>query len=154
MAKRDKDLAEALLKIAAQLNVEGARIERGSRHPCLLGQLEGRTLRYAFAGSTGSRRTHQNTLSDFRSHIRAEWPSAATEFARTAAAGKRSAPRTRSQFSSTLADMIQHEKAGEPADRWLHPLEVLRARLIADCESPARAHEASVPAPASKPTLH
>jgi hypothetical protein len=155
MAKRDKDLAEALLRIATQVNVEGARIGRGTRHPCLIGELEGRTLRYAFAGSTGSQRTYQNTLADFRNYIRAGWPNAATAFAKTAAAGEGRTTRTRSRFSSALADVIQHEKAAPRADHWHGPLEDLRARLIASSESQSSTSETSPRVPTSPSrTLH
>lgn len=151
MARRDKDLADALVKIAAQLKIDGARIERGGRHPCLVGEFEGRSLRYAFPGSTGSSRTHKNTVSQFRNYIRSGWPNAATAFGTADAPRVRRAPRARSPFSSTLADIVRREKAGERPDHWHGPLEALRARLSADCDSPACARGPDTEAGADRP---
>ena len=152
MARRDKDLADALVRIAAQLKIDGARIERGGRHPCLVGELEGRPLRYAFPGSTGSRRTHRNTLSQFRNYIRSGWPNAATALDAAEAARERRAPRTRSPCRSTLAEVVRREKAGERPDRWHGPLEALRARLIADGEAFGGAKHAGARSTADRPT--
>lgn len=65
-----REVGSRLLAEAERLGVAGPRLGRRRRHPCLLGQFNGRPLIITYSTDCGCSRTFENTRCSLRRRMR------------------------------------------------------------------------------------
>jgi hypothetical protein len=130
MARRDKDLEERLVAIAATAGVRRLQVRRGGSHPILEGERLGERIRFSFPGSTSDWRSPANTVSDFRHYLELRWPEL-THVLRphSTKARVRRGRKPNNHLRQRIADLCELEPLSESADKWFGPLAELASRL-------------------------
>jgi hypothetical protein len=136
------DISERLVRAAREWGATGLRIERGGKHPRLIGHYDGFAFMFVFPGSTGDRRAVLNCLSDLRRVMGVEREV------------KPERSPTKSQVRRVKRTVRSTSPAVEPVrreDRYYAPLAQIRDSMVAS--GPKARAEEDRPTPLRTPFL-